>query len=74
MTHTNTSTSSLSKKQLALLYAPTLTMNAALNRLARWLHHNPDLWQALLATGYTTRQRNLTAKQVAIIYDYLGEP
>ena len=65
---------SYSKKELALSYAPNLSMSGALNRLATWISHNPPLMEALRDTGYTTNQRVLTCKQVGLIFEYLGEP
>ena len=65
---------SYSKKELALSYAPNLSMSGALNRLASWIKQNPPLMAALSDTGYTTRQRVLTCKQVELIFEYLGEP
>lgn len=63
-----------SKKELALAYAPNLSMSGALNRLAEWIRHNPALVRALEETGYTVRQRVFTCKQVELIFEYLGEP
>lgn len=63
-----------SKKELALAYAPNLSMSGALNRLAAWIKHNPQLLSALLQTGYTPNQRVFTSKQVELIFEFLGEP
>jgi len=65
---------SYSKKELALAYAPNLSMSGALNRLAAWISHNPPLVKALDDTGYTIKQRVFTCKQVELIFEYLGEP
>ena len=64
----------MGKAELAMLYAPELTISAAVKRLMQWIHHNPRLTEALNATGYRTMQKILTARQVAIIFEYLGEP
>ena len=40
------------KSELAEAYAPFLTTNSALNRLALWIDLNPQLSQALAQTGY----------------------
>ena len=53
-----------SKSELAQAYAPEITSQAALNRLA----------EALRQTGYYTKQRLFTSRQVALIFEYLGEP
>lgn len=65
---------SLSKSELAWQYSPDLSQCAALNRLRRWIEGDHDLLTALHAAGYRPEQRILTAKQVAIIYEYIGEP
>lgn len=64
----------LSKTELAWRYSPNLTQNGALNRLHRWITGDRDLMEALLRAGYRPSQRIFTAKQLAIIYEYLGTP
>ena len=80
-----------SKSELAQAYAPEITpqaalnrlaawiklnrpLQAALNRLAAWIKLNRPLREALDQTGYYPRQRLFTARQVALIFEYLGEP
>ncbi|MBQ9639589.1 MAG: DUF4248 domain-containing protein [Bacteroidales bacterium] len=36
--------------------------------------HNTALWQALLSANYHPTQKRFTPRQVALIYQYLGEP
>jgi len=62
------------KAQLAEAYAPNLTPVAALNRLAYWIRYSPGLTANLQATGYRPRQHHFTARQVSLIFQYLGEP
>jgi len=64
----------MSKSELAMAYAPNLTVQGAVNRLMDWIHHNPELTESLLRTGYRKSQKLLTSLQVRIIFDYLGEP
>ena len=64
----------MSKSELAMAYAPTLTTQGAVNRLMDWIHHNPELIESLQRTGYRKHQKLFTSLQVRIIYDYLGEP
>lgn len=64
----------MSKMELAMLYAPNLTPQGAVNRLMDWIRHNPELTESLLRTGYRKSQKLLTSLQVRIIFDYLGEP
>ena len=62
------------KSELAEAYAPCLTPNSALNRLALWIDLNAPLSEALAQTGYRRKQKVFTSKQVALIFEYLGEP
>ena len=64
----------MTKKQLALAYAPDLSVGGAINRLRHWLHHNAALMDELRQTHYRETQHLLTARQVAIIMKHLGEP
>ncbi len=64
----------MSKKQLALAYAPELSESGAYKRLHQWLHFNKQLMSDLYAANYQDKQRVFTSRQVAIIYEYLGEP
>ena len=45
-----------SKSELAQAYAPEITSQAALNRLAAWIRLNRPLTEALRQTGYYTKQ------------------
>ena len=62
------------KMELAQAYAPNISTGAALNRLANWIKTNKQLTEALRKTDYRTTQRMFTSKQVALIFEYLGEP
>lgn len=62
------------KNELAQAYAPDICPGAALNRLALWIRLNQPLTEALKQTGYRIKQRTFTSKQVALIFEYLGEP
>ena len=61
------------KSELAKAYAPDICQGAALNRLASWNRTNEQLTEALKETNYRTNQRMFTARQVALIFEYLGE-
>lgn len=63
-----------SKKELAIAYAPELTVRAAVNRLMAWLKRNPQLMDELYQGGYRKEQRIFTIRQVNVIFRYLGEP
>ena len=62
------------KSELAQAYAPDISMGAALNRLALWIKTNTQLSEALKQTDYRVTQRMFTSRQVALIFEYLGEP
>ena len=64
----------MSKSELAMAYAPTLTQQGAVNRLMEWIHHNPELMDMLQRSGYRKTQKLFTSYQVRLIFDYLGEP
>ena len=66
--------SPMSKKQLALAYAPELSESGAYKRLHQWLHFNKQLMSDLYAANYQDSQRVFTSKQVQIIFEYLGYP
>lgn len=62
------------KSELAEAYAPDICPRAALNRLALWIKKNTALTEALKQTDYRPRQQLFTSRQVALIFEYLGEP
>ena len=62
------------KSELAEAYAPFLAPGSALNRLAHWIDLNVPLSEALAKTGYRRSQRVFTSRQMALIFEYLGEP
>lgn len=63
-----------SKKELATLYNPDITAEAAVNMLRRWILRNEKLRCELEEAGYEARFHLLTPLQVNIITRYLGEP
>ena len=62
------------KSELAQAYAPDITLKVALNRLALWIKTNTQLTEALKQTSYRSTQQIFTSRQVALIFEYLGEP
>jgi len=63
-----------SKSELAQAYAPDICPRAALNRLLLWIKTNRRLTEALAQTDYRPAQRIFTSRQVALIFEFLGEP
>ena len=66
--------SPMSKKELAMAYAPELSESGAYKRLRQWLHFNKQLMAALYEANYRDSQRVFTSRQVQIIFEHLGEP
>ena len=62
------------KSELAQAYAPDVCQKTALNRLATWIRTNKKLTEALRETDYRSSQHMFTSRQVALIFEYLGEP
>lgn len=63
-----------SKSELAQAYAPEISPASAVRRLTRWIHGDPEFYEALRKAGYTDKQRVFTISQVRIIFDYIGRP
>lgn len=64
----------MTKQQLALQYFPDAASETAVRHLMRWITGCLPLTEALAKTGYQSRNRSLTWKQVLLIRDFLGEP
>lgn len=63
------------KSELALLYFPDCqTKEGALANLKSWIKGNSDLTAALKACGMPPRNKSFTPKEVALIFEFLGEP
>ena len=65
---------SYNKFALSFAYFPDSSCTSASRRLNRWIQNNEELHKALIQTGYTKTQRHFTARQTALIFEYLGEP
>ena len=65
---------SYTKGELATMYFPIGSTSNALRRLNRYIHNANGLMDELLATGYRTKDRHFTRRQVRLIFEYLGEP
>jgi len=62
------------KGELARLYSPSLTENAARVKLMRWISMQPRLVDDLHSVGYTDSTRILTPLMVRLIVEAIGEP
>ena len=67
-------TRTFGRTELAQLYSPDLTAEAAWRKLKRWIALNGDLTARLTELGYRPSQRSFTPKMVEFIFYYLGEP
>ena len=63
-----------SKKELALLFFPDSTPETAVKHLMAIIRRNDMLWDELQTTGYFSRSRTFTPRQVQAIIDWLGAP
>lgn len=61
-------------QELAIAYAPALSVGSAVNRLSRWIRQREGLIEDLLLAGWESRSKQFTPMQVRIIVAYLGEP
>lgn len=64
----------MNKQELALQYFPCATPATAVRHLARWIARCGPLACALADSGYRSRNRSFTCKQVSLIRHYLGDP
>ena len=62
------------KSELAQLYNPVAQPKAAVATLNRWIEKNSGLSKALTAIGYDKMRHTFFSREVALIFEYLGEP
>ncbi len=62
------------RTELAQVYSPEITPEAAWKKLRGWIDHYPGLPEQLQALGYTPKQRIFTPAQVQAIVDAIGRP
>lgn len=63
------------KTELAQLYAPHLSPEAALRKMRKWIHRNPELYHRLYDEGNEGKNEQAYSKrQVGIIVQYLDTP
>ena len=65
---------SYGKSELALLYLPDVTPNAARRTLNAWITVSPGLSERLHQTGLSASAHYYTPAQVRMIVEALGEP
>ena len=65
----------MKRKDLAIMYFPDKSPDQAVRNLRRWIENCPDLVAALKEIGMPRKhKKDLTARQVRIIMEYLGDP
>lgn len=63
------------KNELALRYFPEApTKKAATDNLTRAINRCTPLLMQLTHDGYSSTEKTYSPRQVALIYEYLGEP
>lgn len=62
------------KNELARLYFPTLTENAAVDKLRRWIRKCRPLMEEIAATDFRPKMKMYTGREVRLIVRHLGEP
>lgn len=63
------------RTELAQLYAPDITPEAAWKKLKGWIAYYPGLTERLQALGYRpAKQRTFTPAQVRAVIEAIGEP
>ena len=66
---------SYGKSELALLFFPNATTPiGALSNLNSWIRGNKQLSDELRSCGMPPKSKFFTPKEVALIFQYLGEP
>ena len=64
----------MTKQELALQYFPDSISETAVRHLMRWITGCHPLVEALGKTGYQSRNRSLTWRQVLLIQEFRGKP
>lgn len=62
------------KQELAMRYFPGDSPKVARDKLTRWINRCKPLSAAMARTHYRTTEKFYTPRQVALIFEYLGEP
>lgn len=62
------------RTELALMYSPNITPQAAYYKLMRWIRRSPELSRRFLKEGKPSRTRFFTPQEVSFIVEILGEP
>ncbi|WP_300763942.1 DUF4248 domain-containing protein [uncultured Bacteroides sp.] len=62
------------KNELAMMYFPDVTKDAASRNFRRWIRQCPPMMKELQAMGYDKNRQYLLKAEVEVIVKHLGEP
>ncbi|MBM6884002.1 DUF4248 domain-containing protein [Bacteroides caecigallinarum] len=62
------------KNELAMMYFPDVTKDAASRNFRRWIRQCPSMMKELEAMGYDKNRQYLLKAEVEVIVKHLGEP
>ena len=62
------------KNELAMMYFPDVSKDAASRNFRRWIRQCPDMQKELRTIGYDKNRQYLLKAEVEVIVKYLGEP
>ncbi len=62
------------KNELAMMYFPDVTKDAASRNFRRWIRQCPPMMKELQAMGYDKNRQYLLKAEVEVIVRHLGEP
>lgn len=62
------------KCELAQLYFPSLSGNAAVDKLRRWIRKCRPLMEEISAVDFRPKMKMYTGREVKLITQHLGEP
>ena len=62
------------KNELAMMYFPDVTKDAASRNFRRWIRQCPPMMKELEAMGYDKNRQYLLKAEVEVIVKHLGEP
>lgn len=62
----------MTRREAAELIFPDSKGRVAVNRLARWINADPELWRELRRKGYRKHMRTFTPPVLRVLQTFLG--
>lgn len=62
------------KTELAHLYNPNMSVEAAMHKMRMWIRRNKELYAAFYEGGEGVRDQSYSKRQVRLLVKYLEEP